>query len=104
MAHPRYDFDLQPASFDTAEEERLHRKRVCALGYRMFGILGYGQLGDGHISARDPEQTDHFWLLPFGMTFKEALPPLRSPTALRMAAMVSRSPCANIVSQPVTGS
>ncbi len=36
------------------EEERAHRKRMCALGYRIFGKLGFGQTGDGHISALDP--------------------------------------------------
>ena len=38
-------------------DERAHRKRMCALGYRIFGALRWGMLGDGHISARDPELT-----------------------------------------------
>lgn len=59
-------------TFDTIEEERLHRKRHCALGYRSFAALGWGQLGDGHISARDPELTDHFWLLRYGVPFGQA--------------------------------
>jgi hypothetical protein len=29
-------------------------------------------LGDGHISARDPVFTDHFWLLDWGVPFNEA--------------------------------
>jgi ribulose-5-phosphate 4-epimerase/fuculose-1-phosphate aldolase len=29
-------------------------------------------LGDGHISARDPELTDHFWLLDWGVPFHAA--------------------------------
>ncbi len=45
---------------------------MCALGYRVFGALRFGQLGDGHISARDPELTDHFWLLGYGVPFREA--------------------------------
>lgn len=52
--------------------EREHRKRACALGYRVFGALRWGQTGDGHISARDPERTDHFWLLGYGIPFREA--------------------------------
>ena len=36
-------------------DERAHRKRMCALGYRIFGALRWGMLGDGHVSARDPE-------------------------------------------------
>jgi ribulose-5-phosphate 4-epimerase/fuculose-1-phosphate aldolase len=54
------------------EDERLHRKRMCALGYRIFSSMRWGQLGDGHVSARDPELTDHFWLLDWGVPFGEA--------------------------------
>ena len=53
-------------------DERAHRKRMCALGYRIFGAMRWGMLGDGHISARDPELTDHFWLLDWGVPFAEA--------------------------------
>jgi ribulose-5-phosphate 4-epimerase/fuculose-1-phosphate aldolase len=56
----------------TPEAERAHRKRMCALGYRIFGALRWGQLGDGHISARDPILTDHFWLLDWGIPFGKA--------------------------------
>ena len=56
----------------TPPEERLHRKRMCAIGYRIFGAMRWGQLGDGHVSARDPERTDHFWLLDWGVPFAEA--------------------------------
>ena len=34
--------------------------------------MRWGQLGDGHVSARDPELTDHFWLLDWGVPFGEA--------------------------------
>ena len=56
----------------SVEDERAHRKRVCAIGYRIFGAMRWGQLGDGHISARDPELTDHFWLLDWGVPFHAA--------------------------------
>ncbi len=56
----------------TPDDERAHRKRMCALGYRAFGAMRWGMLGDGHISARDPELTDHFWLLDWGIPFGEA--------------------------------
>lgn len=71
-AHPYYDAHSRPAVHATPEEERAHRKRMCALGYRIFGTLGFGQTGDGHISARDPERTDHFWLLRYGVPFRYA--------------------------------
>ena len=37
--------------------------------YRIFGALGWGDLGDGHISARDPECKECFWLLRDGIPF-----------------------------------
>ena len=46
--------------------------RTTALGYRIFGSMGWGQQGDGHISARDPEKLDHFWLLKYGVPFRFA--------------------------------
>jgi ribulose-5-phosphate 4-epimerase/fuculose-1-phosphate aldolase len=55
---------------DDPDVERAHRKRRLALGYRVLGALGWGLLGDGHISARDPEQTDHFWLSRYGVPFR----------------------------------
>ena len=58
--------------FTTAEELRAHRKRQTALSYRLFGAMGWGMLGDGHISARDPERHDAFWLLKYGVAFNQA--------------------------------
>lgn len=40
--------------------------------YRIFGALGWGNLGDGHISARDPERSECFWLLREGVPFTQA--------------------------------
>lgn len=54
------------------DDERLHRKRAAALGYRILGANRWGQMGDGHVSARDPEFTDHFWLLDYGVPFHAA--------------------------------
>lgn len=56
---------------DIADQRRL-RKWEAAIGYRIFGHLRWGQLGDGHITARDPELTDHFWVLNFGVPFRTA--------------------------------
>ena len=49
---------------------REHRKQRLALAYRVFGALGWGSLGDGHISARDPERLDCFWLGRYGVPFR----------------------------------
>ena len=56
----------------TVEEVRARRKRDCALGYRLLAANRWGDAGDGHISARDPEQTDHFWMLRYGVSYHEA--------------------------------
>ncbi len=56
----------------TPEEIRAERKRDCALGYRLFAALKWGDLGDGHISARDPVHTDCFWMLPYGAAHQDA--------------------------------
>ncbi len=57
-----------------AEALRDRRKQEAALGYRLFAALGWGDLGDGHISARDPERPDCFWLLDVGVPFADATP------------------------------
>src|ERR1700687_5846035 len=54
----------------TVEEERLHRKQRLAAGFRLFGKFGFDEGVAGHITARDPEHLDQFWVNPFGMNFK----------------------------------
>jgi ribulose-5-phosphate 4-epimerase/fuculose-1-phosphate aldolase len=65
---------LDPAGFEPEVADpvalRAHRKRRLALAYRVFGAMGWGSLGDGHISARDPERPDCFWLGRYGVPFK----------------------------------
>jgi ribulose-5-phosphate 4-epimerase/fuculose-1-phosphate aldolase len=50
-------------------EERLHRKQRLAASFRLFSRFGFDEGVAGHITARDPELTDHFWVNPFGMHF-----------------------------------
>lgn len=59
-----------PPTFDTVEQERQHRKERLAAALRVFGRFGFGEGVAGHITARDPEKTDHFWVNPFGMSFR----------------------------------
>jgi ribulose-5-phosphate 4-epimerase/fuculose-1-phosphate aldolase len=54
------------------EAERRHRQRDVVAGYRIFASFGWGDDGSGHISARDPGQTDSFWLLRCGVAFAAA--------------------------------
>jgi ribulose-5-phosphate 4-epimerase/fuculose-1-phosphate aldolase len=57
-------------SFDSVEGERLHRKQRLAAGFRLFGKFGFDEGIAGHITVRDPEHADRFWVNPFGMNFK----------------------------------
>jgi ribulose-5-phosphate 4-epimerase/fuculose-1-phosphate aldolase len=54
------------------EETRARRKRDCALGYRLLAAQKWGDMGDGHISARDPERTDCFWMLKYNVSYHAA--------------------------------
>jgi ribulose-5-phosphate 4-epimerase/fuculose-1-phosphate aldolase len=58
-----------PPSFASVEEERQHRKVRLAAGFRLFSRFGFDEGVAGHITARDPELLDHFWVNPFGMHF-----------------------------------
>lgn len=60
-----------PPNFATVEDERRHRKQRLAAGFRLFGAFGFDEGVAGHITARDPELSDHFWVNPFAMNFKQ---------------------------------
>ena len=59
----------KPPTFSTAQEERKHRKQMLAAAFRLFAKFGFDEGVAGHITARDPECPDHFWVNPFGMYF-----------------------------------
>lgn len=59
-----------PETFDDVADERRHRKAKLAGALRVFGRLGFGEGVAGHITVRDPEFPDHFWVNPFGMSFR----------------------------------
>src|SRR5690606_9725400 len=63
------ELDLPP-TFTSVEDERRHRKQRLAIALRVFGRLGFGEGVAGHITVRDPELSDHFWVNPFGMSFR----------------------------------
>ena len=59
-------------TFDTVEEERLHRKQRLAATYRIFARLGFedGAVGAaGHVTVRDPGDPETFWVNPWGVPF-----------------------------------
>ncbi|MBD2413709.1 class II aldolase/adducin family protein [Nostoc calcicola FACHB-389] len=65
---PKYERP-QPPVFERVEDERLHRKQRLAAAFRLFGRFGFSEGIAGHITARDPEFTDHFWVNPLGVYF-----------------------------------
>ena len=40
-----------------------------AAGFRLFSYFGYDEGVAGHITVRDPEFSDHFWVNPIGVHF-----------------------------------
>ena len=62
--------NIGPPTFDTVEAEREYRKAKLAGALRIFGRLGFGEGVAGHITVRDPENPNHFWVNPFGVSFR----------------------------------
>ncbi len=58
-------------TFDTVAGERRFRKQRLAAAFRLFGAFGFDEGLAGHITARDPERLDHFWVNPLGRNFKQ---------------------------------
>ncbi len=53
------------------DEEQAERKRKLAAALRIFGRFGFDEGVAGHITARDPLDEHHFWVNPFGRSFKQ---------------------------------
>lgn len=83
MSEPQHTAPTPPAPIPTDQlrfampperksvvDERRYRKERLAAALRLFGRFGFEEGVAGHITARDPEFTDHFWVNPFGMSFK----------------------------------
>jgi len=59
----------RPPTFASPEEERTHLKQRMAAAFRLFDKFGFNEGVAGHLTARDPERPDHFWVNPFGLSF-----------------------------------
>ena len=95
-----------PPLSQTLEEARLYRKQRLAAGFRIFARCGFA-LGDaGHITVRDPEFPDCFWVNPSGVHYSRirvsnlmlvdgksevVVPPRGVPTKLDPAAFAIHS-------------
>jgi ribulose-5-phosphate 4-epimerase/fuculose-1-phosphate aldolase len=55
--------------FASVTDERRYRKQRLAAAIRLFGKYGFGEGISGHISVRDPQDRDLFWVNPFGISF-----------------------------------
>ena len=62
--------DQATAEYEDVEAERLHRKQRLAAGLRTMGRLHLAEGVAGHVTVRDPEFPDRFWVNPFGHNFK----------------------------------
>ncbi|MFW6296412.1 MAG: class II aldolase/adducin family protein, partial [Halothece sp.] len=58
-----------PPTFTEIKDERLHRKQRLAAAFRIFAHYGFDEGVAGHITVRDPEYTDHFWVNPFAVYY-----------------------------------
>lgn len=56
---------------ESIEEIRQDRKNRLSASLRLFGKFGFDEGVAGHITVRDPEKLDHFWVNPMGKSFKQ---------------------------------
>jgi ribulose-5-phosphate 4-epimerase/fuculose-1-phosphate aldolase len=59
----------QMPTFDTPEQHRTHIKQRMAAAFRLFDRFGFNEGVAGHLTARDPEHPELFWVNPFGLSF-----------------------------------
>jgi ribulose-5-phosphate 4-epimerase/fuculose-1-phosphate aldolase len=64
-----FKLSFQPPTFESLADERVHRKQRLAAAFRLFSRFGFDEGVAGHITVRDPEHTDTFWVNPFGVHF-----------------------------------
>ncbi len=69
VMNPQYE--VLDRRFESLEEERLNQKKMLTAGFRLFGKFGFDEGLAGHITVRDPVRTDHFWVNPLGVSFKQ---------------------------------
>jgi ribulose-5-phosphate 4-epimerase/fuculose-1-phosphate aldolase len=58
-------------TFNSIAEERRHRKERLAAAFRLFSKFGFDNGLAGHITVRDPEDPNLFWVNSFGMNFSQ---------------------------------
>ncbi len=58
-----------PPKFSDPAQEREYIKQRLAVAYRIFAHFGFDDGLAGHITVRDPIDTESFWLAPVGIPF-----------------------------------
>jgi ribulose-5-phosphate 4-epimerase/fuculose-1-phosphate aldolase len=74
LAAPRRFKLEERAPASSFAEERLHRKQRLAATFRLFARYGFDQGLAGHVTARDPEFPEQFWINPLARHFHAARP------------------------------
>lgn len=71
LSGPAEELDISdiPESLDSIRPERLRRKQQLAITFRLFARYGYDEGIAGHVTARDPESPDRFWVNPYALHF-----------------------------------
>jgi ribulose-5-phosphate 4-epimerase/fuculose-1-phosphate aldolase len=59
----------QYPKFSSPDEARTHMKQRMAASFRLFDKFGFNEGVAGHLTGRDPEHPELFWVNPFGMSF-----------------------------------
>ena len=68
---PLKDKGLDMKDFSSVAELRRDQLEKLAAGFRMFAHFGFNEGVAGHITYRDPEFPDHFWVNPLGVHFSQ---------------------------------
>ena len=61
---------MTPIVHGSTSEERIYRKKMLVIACQVFGNLGFNEGSAGHITVRDPEYKDHFWINPCRTSFE----------------------------------
>lgn len=71
IMNPDAAADMLPGQDRSIADERQLRRERLAAALRVFGKFGFDEGVAGHITVRDPEHLDHFWVNPMGKSFKQ---------------------------------
>ncbi|HYL72116.1 MAG TPA: class II aldolase/adducin family protein [Candidatus Dormibacteraeota bacterium] len=63
-------FARRPPHFESKQAERTHVLQRLAAACRIFGTHGYSEGLLGHLTVRDPEHQDRFWVNPVGVAMR----------------------------------